>query len=115
MPDGVVALVTDLMDRSRLLAAVPGITFARQAADTAGATVVIVDLTRAGLDIAAVRAAAPGARLVAYGPHVDGAAQQAALDAGADATYARSQFFRDPAAALGEVGGAQTSGQGTER
>jgi hypothetical protein len=111
----VVALVNDLMDRSRLLAAVPGITFARQPADAAGATVVIVDLTRAGLDVAAVRAAAPDARLVAYGPHVDGGAQQAALEAGADAVYARSQFFRDPAATLGAGGDAQTSGQGTDR
>ena len=99
----VVALVVDLMDRSKLQAAVPDITFAREPAGVADATVVVVDLARAGVSVAAVRAAAPDARLVVYGPHVDGAAQQAALEAGADAAYARSQFFRNPALALGLV------------
>jgi hypothetical protein len=50
--------------------------------------------------VAAVRAVTPG-RIVAFGPHVDDDARDAARAAGADAVLARSVFFRDPAAAAG--------------
>jgi hypothetical protein len=96
----VVALVADLMDRSRVSAALPETTFAAEAAACAGADVVIVDLARHGGSVAALRAAAPGARIVAFGPHVDGDLLRAAAADGADVVLARSQFFRDPAGAL---------------
>jgi DNA-binding NarL/FixJ family response regulator len=96
----VCALVSDLMDRSRVSGAVDGVEFVRDAAACAGADVVVVDLARSGDQVAAVRAAAPDARLVAFGPHVDDAAAQAARAAGADVVMPRSRFFRDPASAV---------------
>jgi DNA-binding NarL/FixJ family response regulator len=97
----IVALVPDLMDRSRVSAALPTAVFARDVAACAGATVVIVDLGRHGDDVAALRIAAPDARIVAFGSHVDEARLESARAAGADLVLARSQFFRDPAAAVG--------------
>ena len=96
----VVALVTDLMDRSKLSAAVPGVTFARTVDGCADASVVVVDLARHGADIAAVRTIAPGARIVGFGPHVDGESAERARSEGADVVLPRSRFFRDPAAAI---------------
>jgi hypothetical protein len=96
----VVALVSDLMDRSRLSAAVPGIELASDLTTVAGADVVVVDLSRHGGVLVDVRRVAPGAFLVAYGPHVDDAALEAARAAGADRVLPRSRFFKDPAAAL---------------
>lgn len=93
----VVALTTDLMDRSRLTAAVPGIVCTGDPAAAAGADVVVVDLVRFADAIPAVRAATSG-RIVAFGPHVDDEAATAARAAGADAVLPRSRFFRDPAA-----------------
>jgi DNA-binding NarL/FixJ family response regulator len=95
-----VALVPDLMDRSRVSAALPDAAFVRDAASCVGATVVLVDLGRHADDVAAVRAVTPDARIVAFGSHVDEAALAAARAAGADLVLPRSQFFRDPAAAL---------------
>ena len=94
-----VALVTDLMDQSRIRAALPDVTFTRDPATVTGAAVVIVDLTRFGDRIAEVRALTPG-RIVAFGSHVDADALAAARDAGADAVLARSRFFADPVAAV---------------
>jgi Na+:H+ antiporter, NhaA family len=94
------AMVDDLMDRSRLEAAVPAIAFVRAAPECEGADVVVVDIARHLADVAAVRAAAPAARIVGFGPHVDEAAASQALTAGADEVLARSRFFHDPAAAL---------------
>ncbi len=88
------------MDRSRIGGAIGGVEFVRDAAACAGADVVLVDLARYGGDVGAVRAAAPHARLVCFGPHVDEAGASAAVDAGADLVLPRSRFFRDPAAAL---------------
>jgi hypothetical protein len=96
----VVALVDDLMDRSRLQAAVPEIVVIAGPSEAIGATVVVVDLARHADALADVRDAAPGAYLVAFGPHVDTGALDAARAAGADAVLPRSQLFRDPAAAL---------------
>ena len=96
----VYAVVSDLMDRSRLAAALPDLRFARDAAECADADVVVVDLGRnAGL-IRALRAAAPAARIVAYGPHVDADGLAAAQAAGADTAMPRSRFFRDIPAAI---------------
>jgi hypothetical protein len=96
----VVALVSDLMDRSRLSGAVPGIELASEPMGIADADVVVVDLARFGGAVEDVRRRAPSAFLVAYGPHVDDAALTAARAAGADRVLPRSRFFKDPAAAL---------------
>jgi hypothetical protein len=96
----VVAYVTDLMDRSKVQSGVDGVTFARDPTAAAGADVVIVDLARFGDAIVAIRATAPDARIVAFGPHVDDALLAKASADGADSVLPRSQFFRDPSAAL---------------
>jgi DNA-binding NarL/FixJ family response regulator len=89
------ALVTDLMDRSRLSSAIEGVQFTL--ADDAD--IVIVDLAKGVGQVAAVRASHPNARIVAYGPHVDDASMEAAKQAGAETVLPRSKFFRDPRAA----------------
>ncbi|HEX5097157.1 MAG TPA: DNA-binding response regulator [Acidimicrobiia bacterium] len=96
----VYAVVSDLMDRSRLAAAVPGLRFARTAGECADGDVIVVDLTRGTELVAALRGAAPGARIVAYGPHVDADGLAAARAAGADTAVPRSRFFRDIPAAI---------------
>jgi hypothetical protein len=100
----VCALVTDLMDRSKVAAAVEGVEFVRTVDGCAGADVVIVDLARFGAEVAAVRALVPEARLVCFGPHVDEAGAAAAAAAGADLVLPRSRFFQDPAAAISASG-----------
>ncbi len=100
----IVALVSDLMDRSRISAAADGVEFVA-ALDgvvdgVVDADVVIVDLARFADSVAAVRAAAPAARVIAYGAHVDEALLDRARQDGADQVLPRSQFFRDPAAHL---------------
>jgi hypothetical protein len=96
----VVALTSDLMDRSRISGAVGAVEFARDAAACAGADVVVIDLARHAADVAAVRAATPLARVVAFGPHVDDALLAQAARDGADVVLPRSRFFQDPAGAL---------------
>jgi len=96
----IVALTTDLMDRSRISGAVSDVEFARDPAACAGADVVVVDLARNAAAVSEVRAAAPGARIVAFGPHVDTAVLDQASADGADVVLPRSRFFQDPAAAL---------------
>lgn len=98
----VCALVSDLMDRSKISAAIDGVTFVRSTDACAGADVVIVDLARFGDEVAALRVAAPAARLVCFGPHVDEASADAARAAGADSVMPRSKFFRAPLAAISE-------------
>ncbi len=92
----VCALVSDLMDRSKIGAAIPGVVFALDA----NAEVVIVDIARGVQVVAEIRAETPGVRIVCYGPHVDDDAADAARAAGADVVLPRSRFFRDPAAAV---------------
>jgi DNA-binding NarL/FixJ family response regulator len=92
-----VALTTDLMDRSRLSAALPDVQFSLDA----DAGVVIVDLARGVEQVTSIRASHPNARIVCYGPHVDDASLDAARAAGADVVLPRSRFFRDPKAAIG--------------
>jgi hypothetical protein len=96
----IVALVDDLMDRSRVRAALgEAVRFTRAPADATGAEVVIVDLARHAAAIPAVRTAAPAGLIVAFGPHVDGDAMAEAATAGADRVLPRSRFFADVAAA----------------
>jgi hypothetical protein len=85
------ALVGDLMDRSKLSAAIPGLQF-RLTDET---TVVIVDLARFAARIPEIRGSHPDARIVCYGPHVE---DFSGVDA--DVVLPRSKFFRDPAAAV---------------
>jgi DNA-binding NarL/FixJ family response regulator len=94
------ALVSDLMDRSRVSAAVPDVRFASTPSDCVGADVVVVDVGGHGRSIAEVRSLLPDARIVAFGRHDDPAALRTAEAAGADVALPRSRFFRDPAAAL---------------
>jgi hypothetical protein len=96
-----VALVGDLMDRSRISAAAPDVTFVSEPGACEGAELVVVDLGRHAGAVAAVRALAPGARIVAFGRHDDPESLARALADGADASVARSRFFRDPLALLG--------------
>jgi hypothetical protein len=96
----IVAITTDLMDRSRISGALDGVEFARDAAGCAGADVVVIDLARSAALVGAVRAAVPDARIVAFGPHVDTEVLDQASRDGADAVLPRSRFFQDPAGAL---------------
>jgi hypothetical protein len=96
----IVAITTDLMDRSRISGALDGVEFARDASACADADVVVIDLARDAVQVAAVRAAAPDARIVAFGPHVDTEVLAQADRDGADVVLPRSKFFQDPAAAL---------------
>ena len=92
----VVALVTDLMDRSRiassLTAPVEFIADVNGLA-TRDPSIVLADLRRAG-DPVDLRRAAPHARIIAFGSHVDDAALDAAREAGIDDVMPRSTFFR---------------------
>jgi DNA-binding NarL/FixJ family response regulator len=92
----VCALVSDLMDRSKIASAIPDVSFTLDAT----ADVVIVDISRSAQLVPEIRAEMPGARIVCFGPHVDDEAAAAATAAGADAVMPRSRFFRDPAAAI---------------
>ena len=96
----IVAMTSDLMDRSRISGAVAGVEFSTDPSAAAGADVVVIDLARHAASVAAVRAAAPAARIVAFGPHVDAEAFARAADDGADEVLPRSRFFQDPATAL---------------
>ena len=96
----IVAVTTDLMDRSRISGALDGVEFVRDAASCAGADVVVIDLARDAASVGAVRTAAPLARIVAFGPHVDTEVLDQATHDGADVVLPRSKFFQDPAAAL---------------
>jgi hypothetical protein len=95
-----VALVADLMDRSKLAAAIPEIELVRQVDAAGGADVIVVDLARYADQVAALRRIAPNARIIAFGPHVDEAGLAAARADGADLVLPRSRFFHDPAGAV---------------
>jgi DNA-binding NarL/FixJ family response regulator len=68
------------------------------AANAGDCRLALIDLTLQPLDlptaVAAIRAAAPQARIVAFGPHVDEALLGSAKDAGCDLVWARSQFHK---------------------
>ena len=96
----VVALISDLMDRSRLATAVSDIEFVNDITKIGVADVIVVDLARYAADVRTMRDMAPEARIVVFGPHVDDAAMTRARSDGADLVVARSRFFRDPMAAV---------------
>jgi len=62
-------------------------------------SLVILDLGRVGSDllrfVTAIRAHAPEATIIAYGPHVDEAALASAHSAGCDLVLPRGQFDRE--------------------
>ena len=96
----IVAFTSDLMDQSKISGALGEVAFVRDAGACTEADVVIVDLARSAAQVAAVRAAAPAARIVAFGSHVDGEVLAQANHDGADVVLPRSRFFQDPGAAV---------------
>jgi 2-keto-3-deoxy-6-phosphogluconate aldolase len=105
----IVALVPDLMDRSKVSAAAAGrVTFVNRADDlvgavaTAGATLVVVDLARPGAVEALAQLAEldPRPTLLGFGSHVDRERLTEARHAGAGRVLARSAFFADLPALL---------------
>ena len=88
-----VVLTNNLMDASRVQSAVPDAAVARSISDDAlsGADVILLDLT-SGIDPAEVVALGPP--VVAYGPHVESDALDAALAAGCWEALPRSRVFQ---------------------
>ena len=99
----VVAFVPDLMDRSKVAAAVPSAVVVRSldrlAELAAPGTTIVVDLSRPGVSDAIPALVAAGARVVGFGSHVAREDLAAAAAQGC-AVYARSAFFADIAAAV---------------
>jgi len=93
----IVALVDDLMDRSKVDAALAEVTFGSTPGACTDADLVVVDLGSHGNDVAAIRSVVPGARIVAFGRHDNPEALAQARRDGADLAVPRSRFFRDPA------------------
>jgi hypothetical protein len=91
----VVAYVPDLMDRSKVAAAVPGVVVVRSLDDLVAAatpgTTVVVDLSRTGV-LDAIRQIV-GSRVIGFGSHVDAELLRAARAAGCETVLARSVFF----------------------
>jgi DNA-binding NarL/FixJ family response regulator len=100
----VVAYVPDLMDRSKVSAAGPPVSFvptpAALVAAAVDADVVVVDLGRPGAVDVLPAVVATGTRVVAFGSHVDRDVLDAARAAGCDEVLPRSAFFRDLPALL---------------
>lgn len=97
----IVALVTDLLDRSKLPAGSRSVR-RLDPGDVADGDVVVVDLAVPGaLDaVRSLRAAGSQARIVAYGRHTETGMLTDARTAGCDRVLARSAFFADVDAAL---------------
>ena len=88
----------DLMDRSRITSALPGVEVVFVGSPDAlvglaGVAAVVVDLSKRGALDALPAIVASGARVVAYGSHVDTATLNAASAAGVDDVLPRSKFF----------------------
>jgi DNA-binding NarL/FixJ family response regulator len=96
----VAALVDDLMDQSRVRAALPGTRFVRDVAALGAADVVIIDLARHADVVRTIREQSPTVRIVGFGRHDNPALLDRAQRDGANAVLARSRFFHDPAAAV---------------
>ena len=106
----VVALVPDLMDRSRIGAAVDRVRFVDDPAALAGAAdeagvgaVVLLDLARPGVVEAAADLAARSVVVVGFGSHVDTGLLDRARAAGVE-VHPRSRLFRSLTALLAEAG-----------
>ena len=92
----VVALVTDLMDRSRLRSnddLVVRFVDPAGLAAASDADLVVVDLARPG-HLEALAARPPGVPVVGFGPHVDEELLAHAAAAGCDRVLPRSRFFK---------------------
>jgi hypothetical protein len=92
----VAAYTPDLMDRSKIAAAVPECRFvARPEAlvGLANCDVVVVDLSKRGVLDVLTDLCGTGVRVVAYGSHVDKQLLARATEAGCDEVLPRSQFF----------------------
>ena len=87
------AYTPDLMDRSKVAAALPGVRFVARPGDLATdeADLVVVDLDRP--DVLEVLPALRAPRVVGFASHVDADTLAAARAAGCDA-LPRSRFFR---------------------
>jgi hypothetical protein len=101
----VVALVPDIMDRSKVVIAAPDAQFvgsssALRGALSFGPEVVVVDLARPGAVEAAAAAVAAGARVIAFGNHFQRDVLAAAREAGCHEVVPRSEFFADAEALL---------------
>lgn len=100
----VAAYTPDLMDRSKIAAAVPGVRFVASPDALAGlgdgVEVVVVDLAKRGVVDALPAIVASATKVVAYGSHVDTATLAAARQAGVTTVLPRSKFFGDIDAAL---------------
>jgi len=94
----VVALVGDLLDRSKIAAAIPDTAFASTPEEDADT--VVIDVKAHPDAVAAVRELVPAARVVVYGRHDNPEALAAATSSGAATALPRSRFFHDPAAAI---------------
>lgn len=91
---GVVALVPDLMDRSRISAAIPAVQFVTEVADLVAAdkaAVLVLDLGRP--EALEILPALAGRRVVGFASHVDRDVLEAAKRAGCDQVLPRSAFF----------------------
>jgi hypothetical protein len=93
----VLAYVPDLMDRSKVSAAAPDVRFVSSPAALVdgGGSVVVVDLGRPGVVDVLPAVVATGARVIAFGSHVDRDTLDAARAAGCTEVLPRSRFFAD--------------------
>ena len=100
----VIAFVPDLMDRSKVQAAVPSLTLVRTPADLLAAAgpgvTAVVDLSRPGAVEVLGPLVAAGARVIGFGSHVDKELLASARQAGCE-VLARSAFFSRLAELLG--------------
>jgi hypothetical protein len=95
-PQRVVAYTPDLMDRSKISAAIPDCRFVARPevlVGLAGTDVVLVDLSKKGVLEVLGDLVAGGPRVIAYGSHVDKALLESAAEAGVAEVLPRSQFF----------------------
>jgi len=100
----VAAYTPDLMDRSKISAAVPGCRFVARPEALVGLAetdLVVVDLSKRGVLESLSAIVGSGVRVVAYGSHVDTALLAEAEAAGCEEVLPRSQFFKDVARLLG--------------
>ena len=101
----VAAYTPDLMDRSKISAAFPDCRFVARPEALVGlaqAEVILVDLSKKGVLDVLADIVAGGARVLAYGAHVDKALLATAEAAGCTEVLPRSQFFNRLASLLSD-------------